>query len=42
MVDAPESVPLRWLAGQDPFEAARGGDNDGDPRIGALATPAAR
>jgi hypothetical protein len=25
-------VPARWLAGEDPFVAARGGDNSEDPR----------
>jgi Fe-S-cluster containining protein len=36
LIDDPEGVPLRWLAGQDPFAAARGGDNSDDPRIREL------
>jgi hypothetical protein len=37
MADDPEGVSARWLAGEDPFEAARGGDNTDDPRIAAMA-----
>jgi hypothetical protein len=37
MADDPEGVPARWLAGEDPFEPARGGDNTDDPRIAAMA-----
>jgi len=37
LVDAPEIVPQRWLAGEDPFEAARGGDNTNDAWIGELS-----
>jgi hypothetical protein len=36
MMDDPETVPQKWLAGEDPFEAARGGDNTNDPRIREL------
>ena len=43
MVDDPDATPQRWLGGQDPFQAARGGDATDDPRIGterkALAGP---
>jgi hypothetical protein len=31
--DAPEAMAEAWLAGQDPFEPARGGDTTGDPLI---------
>ena len=37
MVDDPASVPPRWLAGEDPFAAARGGDNSDNPRIRELS-----
>ena len=37
MADEPDLVPLQWLAGEDPFAAARGGDNSDDPRIRALS-----
>jgi hypothetical protein len=37
MADDPDGVPARWLAGEDPFEAARGGDNTDDPRVAAMA-----
>jgi hypothetical protein len=37
LVDNPEAVSKRWLAGDDPFEAARGGDNTHDPRIRELS-----
>jgi putative zinc- or iron-chelating protein len=37
MVDQPETAPQLWLAGQDPFNAARGGDVTNDPRIGEMA-----
>jgi len=37
LVDEPETVPQRWLAGEDPFEPARGGDVTNDPRIRQLA-----
>jgi Fe-S-cluster containining protein len=33
----PEGVPRRWLAGEDPFEPARGGDTSDDPRIRELS-----
>jgi hypothetical protein len=36
MMGDPEAVPEKWLAGEDPFEAARGGDNTNDPRIREL------
>jgi hypothetical protein len=36
LLDAPESVPLRWLAGEDPFDAARGGDSTDQPRAREL------
>jgi hypothetical protein len=36
-LDDPEAVPRRWLAGEDPFAAARGGDTTADPRIRELA-----
>jgi len=36
MMDDPETVPEKWLAGEDPFEAAKGGDNTHDPRIREL------
>jgi len=31
LVDDPEGVPERWLAGADPFAAARGADNTDNP-----------
>jgi hypothetical protein len=37
LADDPEGVPRRWLAGEDPFAAARGGDTTADPRAAALA-----
>jgi hypothetical protein len=37
MVDDPETVPQKWLAGEDPFHAARGGDSSNDPLIGELS-----
>jgi hypothetical protein len=37
LVDDPERVPLQWLAGEDPFEAARGGDNTDNPLIRQLS-----
>jgi hypothetical protein len=37
MVDESETVPQKWLAGEDPFNAARGGDNSNDPLIGELS-----
>lgn len=37
LADDPEGVPARWLGGKDPFAAARGGDNTGDPRQHALS-----
>jgi hypothetical protein len=37
LVDDPEGVPERWLAGEDPFEAARGADGTGDARLTALS-----
>ena len=37
MVDDPDTAPQRWLGGQDPFQAARGGDATGDPRIRDLS-----
>jgi hypothetical protein len=37
MVDQPETVPARWLAGEDPFQPARGGDTTDDPRIRELS-----
>jgi hypothetical protein len=36
-LDDPEAVSRSWLAGEDPFEAARGGDTTADPRIRELA-----
>jgi len=33
MADDPDGVPAAWLGGKDPFAAAAGGDNTGDPRI---------
>ncbi len=35
--DDPEGVPRRWLAGEDPFAEARGGDTSDDPRIRELS-----
>jgi len=37
LVDEPESVPQRWLAGEDPFAPARGGDVTNDASIRRLA-----
>lgn len=37
LLDEPETVTRRWLAGEDPFEAARGGDGTDDPRLRALS-----
>jgi Fe-S-cluster containining protein len=37
MIDDPDTVPSRWLAGEDPFGAARGGDNSDNPRIKELS-----
>ncbi len=37
MVDDPDTTPQRWLGGQDPFQAARGGDATDDPRIRDLS-----
>jgi hypothetical protein len=37
MVDDPEIVSERWLAGEDPFEGARGADATNDPRLRALS-----
>jgi Fe-S-cluster containining protein len=37
LVDDPEGVPCAWLAGRDPFAAARGGDSTDDPRSRELA-----
>jgi hypothetical protein len=37
MVDEPDTVPLQWLAGEDPFEAARGGDTSDNPKIRELS-----
>jgi hypothetical protein len=36
VVDDPEAVPRKWLAGEDPFEAARGGDTTDNPLIREL------
>ena len=36
MLDDPEKVPQKWLAGGDPFEAARGADNTNRPHIDEL------
>jgi hypothetical protein len=35
--DDPESVPRRWLSGEDPFAQARGGDASDDPRLRELS-----
>jgi hypothetical protein len=37
MVDDPDTTPLRWLAGEDPFRAARGGDSTDNLRIDELS-----
>lgn len=37
LLDDPEGVSERWLAGGDPFSAARGGDIASDPRGGGLS-----
>ena len=37
MIDDPDTTPQRWLGGQDPFQAARGGDATDDPRIRTLS-----
>jgi hypothetical protein len=37
LLDDPETLPQRWLAGEDAFEDARGGDVTTDARIRALA-----
>jgi Fe-S-cluster containining protein len=31
LLDDPEGTPAAWLAGRDPFKAARGGDNSNNP-----------
>jgi len=36
MVDEPETVPQKWLMGEDPFEGARGSDNTNSPLIREL------
>lgn len=36
MIDEPEEVPAQWLAGKDPFHAARGGDVTRSPLVDAL------
>ena len=36
-LDDPDAVARAWLAGEDPFTPARGGDNTADPRLRALA-----
>jgi hypothetical protein len=36
-LDDPDAVARAWLAGDDPFAPARGGDNTADPRLRALA-----
>jgi hypothetical protein len=36
MIDEPVEVPAQWLAGKDPFLAARGGDITGNPLVDAL------
>jgi Fe-S-cluster containining protein len=42
LVDDPETVPEAWLRGENPFEAARGGDATNDPNIGELTGRRAR
>lgn len=37
LADAPEAVSSAWLAGEDPFAPARGGDTTDDPRIRELS-----
>lgn len=37
LLDDPEVVPERWLAGEDPFAAARGGDATSNPKIAELS-----
>jgi hypothetical protein len=37
LVDDPDAVPREWLAGADPFAAARGGDVTNDPLVRQLA-----
>jgi hypothetical protein len=37
LLDDPEALPQRWLAGEDAFQEARGGDVTADARIRALA-----
>jgi hypothetical protein len=37
VVDDPDGVPARWLAGEDPFEGARGADGTDDARLTALS-----
>ena len=37
LLDDPEALPQRWLAGEDAFAEARGGDVTGDAKIRALA-----
>ncbi len=37
LVDDPDGVPARWLAGEDPFEKARGADSSDDARLTALS-----
>lgn len=36
MVDSPDTVPQQWLAGEDPFEQARGADNTNNPLFRGL------
>lgn len=37
LVDDPEGAPRRWLAGEDPFFAARGGDQTGNAQLAKLS-----
>jgi hypothetical protein len=37
LLEDPELVARRWLSGEDPFEAARGGDTTDDPLIRELS-----
>jgi hypothetical protein len=37
MVDDPSTVAQRWLAGEDPFKEARGGDGSNNPLIQELS-----
>lgn len=37
MIDEPETVPERWLAGEDPFKSARGADNTNNPLFRELS-----